>query len=306
MSRTASSRLAVMGAAALFSTGGAAIKFCSLAGWQVACFRSGVAAVAIALFLPRTRRGWTAGTLLVACAYAATLISFVVATKLTTAANAIFLQATAPLYMFLLSPWLLREKVGREDVLTMAALAAGMILFFTGEPEPARASAPRPLLGNMVAVASGISYALLITGMRWLARGVTGRDHQADAAAAPAGAAEGVMLAGNLMAFAACLPLALPIPSLRPADVATLGYLGIFQIGLAYLLLTRGVRDVPALETSLLLLVEPVLNPFWAWLAQGERPGARAVAGGALIVTATAARTWRDATLARRRSALPM
>src|SRR5262249_5920716 len=111
------SRLLVMSAAILFSTGGAAIKGTTLSPWQVACFRSGIAAIALATFLPEARRNWTWRLASVGMAYAATMIAFVCATKLTTAANAIFLQATAPLYVLLLAPLLLGEKARRSDLL---------------------------------------------------------------------------------------------------------------------------------------------------------------------------------------------
>src|SRR6185436_18210309 len=104
-------RLLLIAAAALFSTGGAAIKATSLTGWQVASFRSAVAAAALAAFLPGARRRWTWGTVAVGAAYAATMVLFVLSNKLTTAANTIFLQSTAPLYLLLLGPWLLHEPI---------------------------------------------------------------------------------------------------------------------------------------------------------------------------------------------------
>ena len=88
-----------------------------------------------------------------------------------------------------------------------------------------------------------------------------------------------------------CLPLALPLGESQPADWLVVSYLGVFQIGLAYIFLTRGVRHVPALETSLLILLEPVLNSLWAWLAHGEQPGPWSLAGCAAILLSTAAYT---------------
>jgi drug/metabolite transporter (DMT)-like permease len=95
---------------------------------------------------------------------------------------------------------------------------------------------------------------------------------------------------GNLIAFVAVLPLALPVTTSRPGDWMLLGYLGVFQIGLAYAFLIKGLRHVPAIEASLLLLIEPVLNPVWAWAFQDETPGPRTIAGGAVILMATFAR----------------
>jgi drug/metabolite transporter (DMT)-like permease len=125
-------RLLVLATAVLFSTGGAAIKACTLSSWQVASFRSGVAALAVAAFVPASRRSLQPRTLLVALAYAATVILFVSATKLTTAANAIFLQSTAPLWLLLLSPLLLREPVQARELVVLAVVAAGIGLVLTG------------------------------------------------------------------------------------------------------------------------------------------------------------------------------
>ncbi len=286
-------RLHLLGAALLFSTGGAAIKATALTGWQVASLRSGVAALAIALLAPAALRGWNGRVLLVGCGYAATMICFVVANKLTTAANAIFLQSTAPLYILLAGPWLLHERVRGRDVLLMAVVAAGMVPFLIGT-DAASPTAPDPARGNLVALASGLAWASTVVGIRWLASTSAGSP-QAKRGEARCGEAYATVLVGNLIACAACLPLALPLGATRARDWAVIGYLGVFQIGVAYLLLSSAVRHVGALEASVLLLVEPALNPLWAWLAHGERPSEWALAGGALIVVATVVKTWWDA-----------
>jgi drug/metabolite transporter (DMT)-like permease len=108
--------------------------------------------------------------------------------------------------------------------------------------------------------------------------------------------------AGNIMAFLAALPMALPVTSAGPSGVAVILYLGIFQIGLAYWCLTRAVRHVTAFEATTMLLLEPVLNPVWAWLIHGERPGAWPLAGGAVILSATLMNTWRQSRPARNAS----
>ena len=278
-------RLGVLGAAALFSTGGAAIKACHLSNWQVAGFRSGIAVVFLLAVLPASRRGWTWRTLALALVYASTLISFVAANKLTTSASTIFLQSTAPLYLLLIGPWLLKEKVRRHDLVFMAALAAGMACFFVST-DAVSATAPNPSAGNALALLSGVLWALTIAGLRW--------------SAASGGGAESSAALGNLVAFVVCLPKALPVDRVTTSDILVLVFLGVVQIGLAYVLLTRAVTTVPALETSLLLLLEPVLNPVWAWLVHGERPGGWAWTGGAVILSATA---WHAYTVGRARSA---
>jgi DME family drug/metabolite transporter len=279
--------LGVLVAALLFSTGGAAIKACGLSGWQVASFRSGIAALFILSVLPSSRRGWNRGTLVVALAYASTLILFARANKLTTAAHSIFLQSTAPLFVLLLSPWLLRERIRRSDLGLMVALALGLVLLFAGQP-PTTALAADPVKGNVLATASGLFWGLTILGLRWAGRGAGGQDSSAAAVAL-----------GNLVAFLVGLPAALPVSQARPGDWVVLAYLGIVQVGLAYVFLTRSLRHVPAFEASLLLLLEPVLNPLWAWAFQGERPGSFALVGGGLILGASLTRAVLDATGSR-------
>jgi len=278
---TVSSRLQILAAAVLFSTGGAAIKACSFSGWQVASFRSGVAALAL-WFLSRSarRRWWSPRALLVGVAYAACLTLFVTANKHTTAASTIFLQSTAPLYLLLLSPWLLSEKVRPGDLATMAALGTGLVVLLLGTDAP-RATAPNPALGNLLALGSGVCWALTVAGLRWM-----GRDEKAGSPTAGA-----AVIAGNVIAFVACLPMALPLRGGDATDWIAVIFLGLFQIALAYVALTAGIRRVSALDASLLLLLEPVLNPIWAWLVHGETPGPWSLVGGAIILAVTAARS---------------
>lgn len=273
-------RLGLFGAAFLFSTGGAAIKAASLTGWQVASFRAGIAAVALYLVMPGARKGWTWGTFAVGCAYAATLILFVLANKATTSANAILLQSTSPLYLLLLGPLLLKERIEKADVLVIALIAAGGFLLLSG-PELGAKTAPDPVHGNLYAAAAGVTWALTIAGLRWMGK----RDQNANLS-------EASVIVGNIICFLAALPMALPVTHATGADIAVVLYLGIFQVGLAYFLLTRSLRYVPALEAATLLLAEPVFNPMWSWFVHGERPGPLALPGGALIVLAAFGGTW--------------
>ncbi|HEU0121943.1 MAG TPA: DMT family transporter [Bryobacteraceae bacterium] len=270
-------RFYVLAAALLFSTGGAAIKSTTLTSWQVASLRSLVAAVVLLAVLPEARRLGSARVWVASVAYAATLILFVLATKLTTAANAIFLQATAPFYLLAIGPLVLKEPNTRRDYLLGAVMAAGMALFFLDAPG-ASALAPDPALGNALAAATGCTWALTVTALRSLGK-------------EPGSSSLPVVSAGNLLAFAAALPFAWPITAPPATDVAALLYLGCFQIGLAYFCMTRGVRQVPAFEASVLILLEPAMNPVWTFLVHGERPGALSLAGGAVILGATLAHT---------------
>jgi drug/metabolite transporter, DME family len=272
-------RLQLLAAAALFSTGGAAIKAASLSGWQVASFRSGIAALTVLLLVPASRRMPDGRVLLVGASYAATMILFVVANKLTTSANTIFLQSTAPLYILLVGPWLLKERIRAQDLVFIAIVAIGLLPFIIGT-DSASATAPDPARGNLYAALSGVAWAATLMGMRWLASAEGGES------------AFSTVVVGNAVAFLVCLPLALPVAATGPADWAVVIYLGVVQIGIAYLCLTAGVRHVAALEASMILLLEPALNPLWAWAVHGERPSRWALAGGATILLATLVKTW--------------
>lgn len=284
MSPRERSRLQLLCAAVLFSTGGAALKACRLDAWEVAGFRAAIAGVTLAALLPAARRGFTARAAVVGVTYAATAILFVRANKLTTAASTIFLQSTSPLYIALLGPALLGEPPRRRDLVYMAVLAGGLALVFFGLDPPAL-TAPDPRQGNLLAVASGFTVALMMMGLRWLARvEAPGRS------SAPA-----AVVLGNLIAVVAVWPMAWPVEGARPADWLVLGYLGVFQIAGGYALMMAGLRHVPALEATLIMFVEPVLSPLWAWLLHGERPGPWVLAGGAVILGATAVWVWREA-----------
>lgn len=268
-------------AAVLFSTGGAAIKATSLGAMQVASLRSGIAALTLLVLLPAARRGFGLRALVVGAAYASTMILFVVANKWTTAASAIFLQATAPLYIMVLAPRLLGEPVRRRDAIFVAVMAAGMALFFLGSHVPA-ATAPRPVAGHVAAGLAGVTWAFTLMGLRSVssATGDPGRDPLATS-----------VLLGNAIASVACFPFALPLPSFALQDIVLIVYLGVAQIGLAYYMLIAGIRHVGALAASLLLLAEPALSPAWAWAFHGEVPGTLSLVGGGVILGATIART---------------
>lgn len=276
-------RLQLVAAAVLFSTGGAALKATRLDSWELAALRAALGALTVLTLVPAARRGWSARAAWVAAAYAATGLLFVWANKLTTAASTIFLQSTSPLYIALLGHWLLGERVRRQDVAYMLALAAGLALLLAGLP-PATRTAPRPALGNALAALCAVTVSFMMIGLRWLGR------HGAEAGSAPA-----AVVLGNGFIVLAALPLALPFPAVGPSDVAAVAWLGIFQIGVAYAVMLSGLRHVPVLEATLLMFIEPVLSPIWAWLMHRERPGPWTLAGGALILSATAVQVWRDA-----------
>ena len=275
-------RLQALAAAVLFSTGGAGIKVESFTAAQVSAVRSGIAALALLLWL-RGRIRWTPRAAAAGVVYAATLSLFVGATKLTTSANAIFLQSTAPLYLLLLAPLVLHERLRPREVIYLAAITAGMLLCFIGRAVPT-STASNPALGNWFGIGSGLAWALTLLTLRSIGRD----DHGNDTTVA-------AVVAGNLLACLAALPFALPMPRGTTAEWITLVYLGVFQIGLAYVCLSSAIRVLPALEISLLLLLEPVLNPIWTWIIRDEDPGRWTILGGVVIVCATMIKLLVDA-----------
>jgi DME family drug/metabolite transporter len=272
----------ILAAATLWSTAGAAIKLCALSGWQINLGRSLVAAAVLALLIPGARRRPDRSVLLVAVAYAFTVLLFVLANKATTSANAIFIQDTAPLWVLLLSPWLLHESPSRGELVSVPFFLLGLVLFFFDQLSPGQA------LGNVIAVGSGVAFALCILGLRKLGpRNV------------------GAIVWGNALAALLSLPLALRGPTPTVRDLGLVLFLGIFQLGISYALFARGLRHTPAVEASLLALVEPVLNPVWTFLLTGERPGPWALRGGAIVLGATLWRTlapWFEARTRRSRA----
>lgn len=264
--------------AALFASGGALLKLCDFPSLQRAGVRALIAAATIFVLLPEARRWPNARVLRLLPAYFGATCLFVVANGLTTAANAIFLQSAAPLWLVLLGPILLREHPTRGDVITLFGVGAGMTLFFVA-PTAAQRTAPNPPLGDLIAAASGLSYALLLLGMRWIAR--SGRQEQC-----------AVIAWGNLFTAPVAL-LMMPLFDQHwttggAGDWVTITVLGVFQVGLAYVLLVRAIPHVPALRASLVMMVEPVLNSLVTWLVHDERPHPLAATGGVIILAAVA------------------
>ena len=275
-------RLLLLAAAFLFSTGGMAVKSCGLPDGQIAGLRCGLAALVFLIALPSARRWPGRRSLLVGLAYASTLTLYVLSNKNTTAVNAIFLQATAPIYIVLLGPRLLGEKTHLRDLALMVLMAAGLVFLLTGDVTTTEVAAD-PLKGNIFGFLAGISWALTIMGLRWMESSPQSNE----------GAVSAVM-AGNGIAFLASLTFSLPWTQGTLNDWLWLGYLGVFQVALAYICLTAGMRRVPAFEASLLLLVEPVFSPLWAFWVHAEVPSRLAMLGAGLVLLATALKPLLD------------
>jgi drug/metabolite transporter, DME family len=259
--------LLVFGAALLWSTGGLFIKATNLSAFALSFGRSLLAAITIAIFTRREGFGINLVSALTSLLYAALLILFVLATKMTTAANAIFLQYTAPVYVLILEPLFYKEKFRSRDFVTVAACLAGMSLFFVGQLRP------QDVTGNLLALASGVCFALFFL----LLRHSKARDVNRASSA----------IYGNLIVVVLCAPAVFSAVQngISAADYARIAYLGIVQIGFAYLLLTLAMaRGVRSLDAGLIGYVEPVLNPIWVFLFIGERPSGWAIIGGSIII----------------------
>ena len=239
-----------------------------------------MAAITVAVLVPQARRHWNWRSGVVALAYAVCLTSFVVATKNTTAANAIFLQGTAPIYLLFLGPWILKEPVRRADWVTVLFVGIGMGMVFW-EEGAAQKLAPNPTFGNWCGALSGFAWAATVCGLRWLSKGGQG-DSMAP------------VLMGNCISVLLCLPQLMSMQALAMKDLAPILYLGIFQVGLAYWCLTQAMVKLSALEASLLILIEPALNPLWTWIMHGEKPTMTAMGGGAMIIGSALLKSWHD------------
>jgi len=262
-------RLFVALAALLWSTGGLAIKLVPLPALGVVFWRSFVSAIfLVAVFRP-SRARWRHASISTSLVYALMILTFVSATKMTTAANAIFLQYTGPLYVLALAPFFLKERFRRADAAAVGVALAGMSLFFVGRLDPGA------LAGNIVAAISGVFFGLVILLLR--------RDAAGDAIPS--------VIAGNFVAAAIAFPCVRGRLALDGRGILLVLFLGVVQLGISYVLFVRGLAVVPAAEASLLGMLEPMFNPLWAFLGLGERPSAWALLGGAIVLSAVAGRT---------------
>lgn len=263
--------LLVLTAAVLWSAAGVGIKSLDLPAMAIVGFRSGFALPVMALLgrsalrISLLRRPAVA---VAALAYCLMVCLFVSATRLTTAANAILLQYTAPVWIGLLSYPLLNEKPRRRDWLATALCMAGLAVFFMER------LTPEGRTGMILAVLSGVAMALVFIGLR--REGMRAEDSAAGV----------VILAGNALCFLVGLPfMPSALPRMGAHDWGILVPLGIFQLGLPYVLLATGLKSVPAMRATLISLVEPLLNPVWVVMGTGEIPGPGTAAGGLIVLT---------------------
>lgn len=271
--------LLVIIAVLLWSTGGLFIKLTTLDAYQVTFFRSLLAGLTV-LILTR-KSGLRINLFGVFCCfiYAALLFLFVWATKHTTAANAIFLQYTAPVYILILAPFVIGEKFHLRDLLTVIFCVGGMSLFFVGDLTIG------DYQGNIAALFSGIFLGLYIMLLKHPRALSLANGESMNPAI--------TVIYGNFLLAVLTLPSGITsFSTITITDIVAVSFLGIFQIGISYILFIKGVRGgTRPLDASIIGFIEPLLNPVWVFLFVGERPSNWALLGGAIIIATVVAHT---------------
>jgi len=254
--------------AILWSFGGLFIKLVSWNPMAIAGLRSLIAVLVLLAYVRHPRFTWSFPQMGGAIAYAVTVTLFVLATRLTTAANAILLQYTAPIYVALLGSWFLGERAEWFDCINILILIGGIALFFLDYLTVGN------LLGNGFAILSGISFACLVLFLRKQKN------------ESPIGS---IML-GNLLTGLVGLPFMFDS---MPGALSWAGllFLGVVQLGLSYVLYSKAIKHVTALEAILIPGIEPILNPIWVFLILGERPGKWALIGGFIVLISVTLRS---------------
>lgn len=253
--------------ATLWSLGGLLIKSVNSNPAAIAGVRSGISAILLIALIGRPKFNWSFAQVGAAIAYSGTVLLFVIANKNTTAANAILIQYTAPIYVVILSAWLLKEKVRLYDVVTIILALGGMVLFFVDS------ISTRGMFGNIIAAISGVTFALFNIFMRMQKEGSP---------------IESVLLGNIITALVG-------IPFLFGSMPDTKGWfylvmLGVVQLGLPYFLYSKAIKHVTAVEASIIPILEPILNPVWVFLIFGEKPGTLAIIGGVIVIVSITGR----------------
>ncbi|MBS3937301.1 MAG: EamA family transporter [Peptococcaceae bacterium] len=253
--------------AIMWSLGGLLIKSIDLNPLAIAGTRSAIAALIILLFIRRPSLAWSRLQVATAISYSLVVILFVAANRLTTATNAIMLQYTAPIYVAFLAHYFLKERTTRYDWLIVSITIGGIALFFMEQ------IGPSGLLGNLLAILSGISFACFTILMRMQKDGSP---------------LESVFL-GNVFTAIIGLPfLVVNLP--QSADWSPLLILGVVQLGIPYILYSLAIKHVSALDAILVPVLEPLLNPVWVFLWLGEAPGRWALLGALVVLSSVTVR----------------
>ena len=260
---------AVFLTALLWSSGGLFIKLITLSPMQISFFRCLIAAAVFLIIFKSKVLKLNPLALLNSISYAIVLILFVYATKTTTAANAIFLQSTAPIYVLIFEPILTKTKYEKINIITISVCFIGMILFFVGELSPG------DINGNIAALLAGLAFASFFLGMK-KNEGKFG---------------EASIFYGNILVSLFCIPFIIDLQVLNTTDLAMVSFLGIFQIAIPYALFSYGIQRIKAVEASIISMFEPVLNPIWVFFGYGEIPKLNAIIGGVIIISAITIKT---------------
>lgn len=252
--------------ALIWSSGGVFIKLVDAPGIYIAAARSLVAGLVFLPFIKPKKIKWSKNLLLLILCYAYTLIGFVMANKLTTAANAIILQYTAPIWLFVL--YTVRyKKFDIRKTLPIALVTMGIILFLF-EPKSGT-----NVIGNMLALSTGIAFAG-VAHFSAMDHGVSG---------------PGLISILNLATFILALPFVSGIAeitsSLNIMGILGIVFLGAFQIAVGYVFYIKSLKHISPLDTSLICLIEPLMNPIWVLIFISEVPTVFAVIGSAFILT---------------------
>lgn len=260
--------LMVLCSAALYSIGGLCIKLIPWGGMAINGARTGIALVVIGLYLLATRHRLRMNlwVLVGALSVCGTNVLYAVANKLTTAANTIVLQFTAPVFVILFSTMLLKKKLKRLDLTVCALVLGGVLLFF------ADSLSAGGMLGNVLALLSGVSYA-----------GVFLMNDMPDSDAISS------VFWGDVISAAVGFPFVMRETDFSSHTLLALLILGVFQVALAYILLTEGLKTTPAVTASLLSGIEPVLNPILVAVFYHEMIGPLALLGAVIVVGAVIA-----------------
>ncbi|MDZ4712823.1 MAG: DMT family transporter [bacterium] len=264
-------------AALLWSTGGLFIKVITLDAYQISFYRSGIAAITIIIIslVKKVDLKFEFDTISILCSlsYAFILILFVIATKMTTAANAIFLQFTAPIYLLILEPIFLKTKFERKNVIALVFCFAGMILFFFGKLDLSN------IQGNLFAIGSGICFALFSLFLKWKKQ-----IHKTESTII-------YIITGNILVCLFCLPIISDRLLVDSTQLIYLLFMGIFQIGISYIIFNEGIKYISATESMIIAMLEAILNPIWVFIGVGEVPTVYAIIGSLIILLAI---VWRN------------
>lgn len=265
----ASGVMAIAACAFLWSSAGLFIKLIDWNPMAIAGMRSVIASIVILIWVRRPRFTWSFAQVAAAVANAVTMLLFIFANKTTTAANAILLQYSAPIFTAIFGAWLLHEKPRAEHLVAFPFVAIGMGIFFLGDVSGGTQ------IGNLAAASAGLTFGLYFVFMRM-------QKNESPLQST---------LLSHLMTAVVALGVAcfLPMPALKPAAVAAILALGIVQIGLAAIFFAYGIQRVTAVQAVLISVIEPVFNPVWVFLSTGEKPGVNAIIGGTIIVIAVTA-----------------